>query len=230
MKTISKALAAALALIMALTVFTACGEQGDKPGGDSGKIDLSEYTPADSPVVTDEVRSLVSKASDAISGRDYIPAAYSGYKKGGGTDHLVLCIVNSDDEISGQYLLVNIHEDSDGGAKLTKSMGCERDVAISGDGTAMFSGGFRLPDTPEVPDNVKESLLKANEEIAGADYEPLACVGEQIVSGMNYRLLCKVVSASSAASLRYAIVTLYVNVKGEAHIIETAVFTSVNQQ
>ena len=42
----------------------------------------------------------------------------------------------------------------------------------------------------EIPDDVKAAFDKALEGLVGHTYEPIAILGTQVVSGMNYCLLC----------------------------------------
>ncbi len=83
-----------------------------------------------------------------------------------------------------------------------------------------ISGGWTVPDSVEVTDEVKTVLNKATKEMTGADYEPVAYLGSQVVAGTNYRILCKVSPVVPNAESTYAIVTVYENLEGKAEITE----------
>ena len=67
----------------------------------------------------------------------------------------------------------------------------------------------------EIPDEVKAAFEKATEGLVGYTYEPIAILGSQVVSGMNYCLLCK----TTVVPVSYTLVYIYEALDGTAEIL-----------
>lgn len=85
---------------------------------------------------------------------------------------------------------------------------------------AAIVGGWTRAESPEVPGEVKALLEKAAEKLLGAEYEPVALIGSQVVAGTNYQLLCRITPVVPDAVPHYAIVTLYEDPDGNASITD----------
>lgn len=69
----------------------------------------------------------------------------------------------------------------------------------------------------DIPQEIVEALAQAAEETAAScGYEPMLLLSSQVVSGMNYCLLCRVTEADGVCF--YAQVYLYVDLKGQSKI------------
>ncbi len=57
----------------------------------------------------------------------------------------------------------------------------------------MALGGWNLDDVKgcNLPQKVQSAFTAVTGDMTGADYEPIAYLGSQIVNGINYRILCK---------------------------------------
>lgn len=86
---------------------------------------------------------------------------------------------------------------------------------------AAITGGWTAPESPEVPDEVRTLLEKAAQGLVGAEYEPVAYIGSQLVAGTNYALLCRITPVVPDAVPHYSIVTLYEDLDGNVSITET---------
>ena len=71
----------------------------------------------------------------------------------------------------------------------------------------------------EIPDDVKAAFEKAMEGLVGCTYEPIAILGSQVVSGMNYCLLCKTTVVTPDAPVSYTFVYIYEALDGTAEIL-----------
>ena len=71
----------------------------------------------------------------------------------------------------------------------------------------------------EIPDDVKAAFEKAMEGLVGHTYEPIAILGSQVVSGMNYCLLCKTTVVTPDAPVSYTLVYIYEALDGTAEIL-----------
>lgn len=56
----------------------------------------------------------------------------------------------------------------------------------------MTLGGWNLDEVKgcNLPQKVQTDFTAVTGDLVGADYEPLAYLGSQVVNGINYRLLC----------------------------------------
>ena len=74
-------------------------------------------------------------------------------------------------------------------------------------------------DPLDIPENVKAAFDKALEGLVGHTYEPIAILGTQVVSGMNYCLLCKTTVVTPDAPVSYTLVYIYEALDGTAEIM-----------
>lgn len=81
-------------------------------------------------------------------------------------------------------------------------------------------GGYESPATPIVTPSARSALNKALNGMVGADYTPVALVDTQVVSGTNYRLLCKISPVVPNAQATYNLVTVYQDLQGNARITD----------
>ena len=87
--------------------------------------------------------------------------------------------------------------------------------------TGPLVGGWSRAETPIVSDETQVLLHKAMDKLTGADYEPVAYLGSQVVAGTNHALLCRVTPATPDAVDYYAIVILYEDLNGNVEMTET---------
>ena len=84
--------------------------------------------------------------------------------------------------------------------------------------TDVLVGGWAVPDSPEIPEDVLDAFERAMEGLTGVGYVPVALIGTQVVSGMNYRILCEATPVVANPETHYAIVTVYEDLSGNAEI------------
>ena len=88
-------------------------------------------------------------------------------------------------------------------------------------------GGWKLCNIPanKLPQRLATALVKVNEELLGASFMPIRVLGEQVVNGINYMVLCKEVRTTANKNTR--IVLLVINIPAgdytgsQATIVET---------
>ncbi len=83
-----------------------------------------------------------------------------------------------------------------------------------------LDGGWQAPDSMEITDEIIEMVEKATADMLGVKYEPVAVIGRQIVSGTNYRILCKITPVTPDAAATYAIVTIYETLDGAVEVTD----------
>ena len=71
----------------------------------------------------------------------------------------------------------------------------------------------------QIPEEAGDALTKACEGLDGAAYEPVAYLGSQVVSGVNYALLCKVTPVVPDAQAHLCVVKVYKDLNGGAEIL-----------
>ena len=81
-------------------------------------------------------------------------------------------------------------------------------------------GDWSAPDSPEVTPELQELFDKATEGLLGVSYTPLALVGTQLVSGMNYCFLCEAKAVIPNAVPYYVNVTVYKDLEGNTKVTD----------
>ena len=97
------------------------GEGGDKVGG---------WSYAESTEITDDMKKVMEKATETLTGATYEPVAYIGSQVVAGTNHAILCkSTPSVAELNGAttYVLIYVYEDLQGNCEITETT----DVVLS---------------------------------------------------------------------------------------------------
>ena len=197
----SKLIALGLTGALAVVSFTACSkakETTTETTADtvvekmSGDKRVGGWSVPQDTQITEEELKIFNKAIEGLTGVGYEPVAYLGSQVVAGTNHCFLCkstVIYPG--ATNRYTLVYIYEKFDGTEEILKF----EDVTLPGtadaDGTPI-AGGWRYTENPEVDDNVAEVVDKATGKLLGAEYEPVAYIGSQVVAGMNHAVLCRV--------------------------------------
>lgn len=224
-----KVLAVLLAVLFIISL-AACGQQSAEPAEAQEQTEKEPiaggWSIADSPVVTDEVKALVDKASAELDGASYTPVAYVASQVVAGTNHLILCSVTPVvSDPTATYALVTIYEDLQGNAEITDVYNSEKE-SLSNYQDPDAVGTWEIPETPVLTDEAKVALEKAASAQNGAQYTPIALLGTQLVAGTNYCLLCEVTPVAEKPEPYYAIITVYADLQGSAEITDTYDFSS----
>lgn len=188
------------------------------------------WTDAASPVITDEIKAMVAKANEVLTGAQYTPVALLGTQVVAGTNYLILCKCTPTvpDAVS-TYVLTTFYQDLEGKVEITETKDCTASVPEAYDPENPVSGGWGETTSPEVTDEAKTALSKACETLTGASYEAKALLATQIVAGTNYSILCKVTPTVPDAESTYAIVTVYADLEGGAEITAVEEFKTADQ-
>ena len=81
-------------------------------------------------------------------------------------------------------------------------------------------GGWEIPDSPEITEEIQALCGKAFEGLTGAAYTPAALLATQTVAGTNYRILFLATPAVPDAEETYAIGTLYEDLEGNVTLTD----------
>ena len=107
-----------------------------------------------------------------------------------------------------------------GCGKNTKPEPTEAEATESGEATMV--GAYGDKESPVVTEELKKLVEKAAAELDGAEYVPVAYVASQLVAGTNHLVLCKVTPVVPNAVTRYALVTIYEDLQGNAQITDVS--------
>lgn len=173
-----------------------------------------------SPVVTDDVRGLLDKALEGYGGARIDPVAYVATQVVAGTNHLLVCrIAPVVPDATETWALVTLYQDPQNNVTVS-------DVQNSGVETYLkgLMGGWQLPESPEISTDLANSIEKALEGFTGSKVTPVALLSQQVVAGMNYKLLAQVSPVSQDPKPAWALVTIYVDLQGGAQITDITKF------
>lgn len=171
-----------------------------------------------------DAKEAFEKATDGLEGYTYEPIAVLGRQVVAGTNYSILCrgiVIVPDAE--PVYEIITVYEDLDGKAEITG----DKEI-FSGDSGAQ--GGYTVNDGDvsfEKNEDVKAVFDKAIEFAAGinslanSEYEPVAYLGKQTVSGFNYSALMRVTPVTPDAEPEFDLVTIYEDLDGNAEITDT---------
>ena len=167
--------------------------------------------------VTKAQQDVFDKATKGMTGATYTAVAYLGQQVVAGTNHRFFCkqktIVSGD--VVMKYGVMTIFEDLDGNTKITSIEVAKNVIAPQ----KTIPGGYDEPRSMFLDDenrNAKDNTLSAldsfNEAKAkttGVDYTPLLYLGDEAVTGNNYRFLCYAKPVTQNPQGYYVIVTIY---------------------
>lgn len=194
---------------------------------------------AESPEVTDEMKARLDKALEGLTGAAYEPIANLGTQVVAGLNRCLLCKVSPVvPNPVAHYALVYVYEDLEGGATLNNvvdfNLGISEaepepevlsDIEWSeaGEDEAFgMAGGWEVSGEPDLTDEYKAIFAQAFEMLVGVDYEPVALLGTQIVSGTNYCFLAKATVVYPNALPKYVLVYIYEDLFGSAVLMNIA--------
>lgn len=208
-----KVLSVLIAGIMILTMtfgmgISAYADESDIPSGMTGSMQ-----PAESPVITDDVKEACDKAFEGLTGALYTPVALLGTQVVSGINYKVLCakmpVVPNP---VGTYAIVTIYKDLNGNAEVTD---IEDTFCPSFLSPESLDGGWQLTDSPVMTDELNGYFNSAVKSLEGAKYEPIAVVAKQVLSGVQYCFITEQTLVVPGEPKDYAFVYIYTGFEGE---------------
>ena len=164
------------------------------------------------------------KAMAELVGVDYTPLACLGSQVVSGVNRAYFC--RSRVVYPGAlpyYSIVYIYEDLNGAASITGIENITPDGRFdeaAGNGQAL-AGGWSVPEDDA---DALAAFESAAAKITDAKYTPVAVMGQQVVSGMNYCLLCR--ADASGAQPCYCFVQVYRDLQGSAEVMKVTSFSA----
>lgn len=181
-------------------------------------IIAGSWEAAESPEIPADVMSAFEKALEGLVGVNYTPVAYLGSQIVSGHNYMLLCRMAPvvEDPVE-TYAIVTVYEDTEGNAQLTTVSDFGLETYLGEEG---MTGGWSQPETPVLSDEAKTAFEKAAGMRQDIAYHPVALLSEQLVSGMNYRILCEADNVLPGYDTNYAILTVYSALDGSAEITD----------
>lgn len=192
-------------------------ETGAALGGPLGGWSLPE-----SEEITDERLAVFEAASAGLLGVNYEPIIYLGSQVVSGTNHAFLCSAQvTAPGATTYYAVIYAYEDLQGGVEFlglqSLTPGGEPDENAAA--AAALAGGWSVPASEE---EGMAAFDKAVEGLVGVSYTPVRVLGQQVVSGMNYCVLCRAAVVYPDARPTWTLARVYRDLDGECSVSEFA--------
>lgn len=196
----------------------------DQPPLAGGWVYSSEFVDVQMP---EDATEMFVKATKDIEGSVYKPIAYLGSQDADGISYAYVCEITSVTENPVSTLnVIRIDRDREGNASVVdfdmisiaeySGESVEEKPVSNGEWSFDEASGCKLPEA------VKTAYTAVKQELEGSEYEPLVCLGSQVVAGLNYAILCKDVTDEGSASL--SVIIVYAGVNGENRIVSVSEF------
>ena len=85
--------------------------------------------------------------------------------------------------------------------------------------TETLPGGWSAPESFEITEEQRAAFEKATQGMMGVSFEPVACLGRQVVAGTNYALLCRGLAIVPDAKPYYTVAYVYADLQGGAELL-----------
>lgn len=222
-KLLALILAALLGASLAFCL-TSCDDEEKTDNGKSGDEIVGGWSSPDSVKLTDEATNALKKATEKLAGGTYEPIALLGTQVVAGTNYRLLCTFTPATEgADASYTIVTVYEDLEGNAEITEILNSDAKVNVTAE---VIDGGWVAPETPDVTEEAGKALQAAVSQMVGAQYNPLALIGTQVVAGTNYCLLCEITPVVENPESHYSVVTVYQGADGTTSVVETLDFSA----
>lgn len=216
-----KLIIVALLLTVVLTLGAVAPAMADEPG--TWKVN----TKAGSYLSSGE-KALFKKAIKTLEGASYTPVFRLAKQTVSGTNYAFLCTsTTATASPASAWKVVLVNRSPKGKCKVLKI----RNFNITklktrgsvyrqpdGDGTWTYNG--KAVSSKGVPSAANKAFKKAAKGYAGVSLTPLALLGTQAVSGVNYKFLCRGVATTKKNTICLYEVNVYKNAKGVCEITD----------
>ena len=192
-------------------------ESEEQEAAEEQSMIVGGWTRPDSPEITDEIRSMMKKANEVLAGAQFEPVSLIATQLVSGTNYRILCKETATvPDAKTYYAVVTLYADLNGNVEITEILNSEAEAVAAVEGV----GSWAVVEPPVVTEEAKTALDAAQEKKLGAEYEAVALLGTQLVSGTNYCLLCEITPVVPNPEVSYAIVTVYCDLEGNAEITD----------
>ncbi|MBQ1862542.1 MAG: hypothetical protein II149_03410 [Clostridia bacterium] len=200
-------------------------ETGSETGETTGTIDqtnlLGGYKLAESIEITEDIQAIFDKAiaKTTFAPGECVPLALVATQVVAGMNYQIFTrFVPPLKGAPANFYNLIIYADLQGDATVTELI--ESSFQVSDFMADPVPGGWTYDVAPAVTDEVKDSFVKISEADEEKEYTPIALIGEQVVAGMNYCVLCQVADKKSNSLPILQIIVIYSAIDGHAEITD----------
>lgn len=178
----------------------------------------------------DDEMKIFDKAVEGLTGVGYDPIRVLATQIVAGKNYAYLCAYKnvSTTEDAG-YCIVTVYNDLDGNASI---LSIERiDIAdvktTEQKDTSEMTGAWEIKGTGKpgaLSEEAENALSKALEGFTGTGQIPILLLGTQLVSGMNYKILCIGETVTETPVRSVYVATVYEDLEGNCELSDLAVF------
>lgn len=162
--------------------------------------------------VSNKLKSLFEKATYGMTGAVYTPVAVL---ESSNSSYLVLCKVEiAVPNATPTYALVSLNEKANGNAEITEVKDSKAEAVF-----VDAPGGWREVNSLTLDKEAKAAFDTAVKYSKYEKYSPVALLGQQVVSGMNYQILVRI-NQSDTKTSKYLILQIYQPLSNTAEITE----------
>ncbi|SEP89103.1 hypothetical protein SAMN02910369_00782 [Lachnospiraceae bacterium NE2001] len=185
--------------------------------------------------ITGELSEIFDKGIENYTGNECTPVFYLGSQIVSGTNHAFLCKTKLGDDQDEYWSIVYIYEDLEGNCTFIESSII--DLALSSEDTVVqkssgdssnLMGGWSACENYEIDSDVKPAIDEAIDSTWGADIEPVAILGSQVVAGNVYAVLCRETSNASDAQPYWCILYIYRDLQNNGSVLNNATLSLAN--
>ncbi len=182
---------------------------------------LGGYQLAESIEITEDIQAIFDKAiaKTTFAPGECVPVALIAKQVVAGMNYQIFArFVPSLEGATAKFLNLIIYADLQGDATVTDMR--ESSFKVTDFTADPLPGGWTYDVSPAVTDEVKDAFAKISEADEGKEYTPVALIGEQVVAGMNYCVLCQVADIKSNSLPILQIIIVYSALDGHAEITD----------
>lgn len=185
-------------------------------------------------IIGEDEKAIFEKATEKLLGVNYTPVQVIATQIVSGTNYAYLAATETvTKEPKKGFAIVTVYADLSGNAEVLAVN--ELDVSeIRGSDNIddpNLLGGWKVTDTGKVAglsEAGESAFVKAMEGFTGVGLKPIVLLGTQLVSGTNYRFLCRGTTVTENPVTSLYITTVYEDLEGNCRITENRVFDLVS--
>ena len=191
-------------------------------GGWSSNTDIKAVN------IPEDASKAFTSATAEYTGMTFEPIALLGTQVVSGTNYMFLCkgtTVTANPTTS--LKIVVVYNDLDNKSSVTAVKDFDYTKYVSKDiptNTEQLSGGWTVNkdiNGTTLSGDVKDAFDKAT-SIVGAEYTPIAYLGDQVVSGTNYAVLSLAKTATAESIYSINVLTIYKDLNGDVKLSSVA--------
>ncbi|MBR3310865.1 MAG: hypothetical protein IKG15_03465 [Solobacterium sp.] len=178
--------------------------------------------------LTEKETAVFEQATETLTGVGYTPVAVVAEQVVSGTNRAYLCtgtVVTPDAE--PEWYILTIYEPFEGSPEIIGNikMDINNIYTLENVNTQEAVGSWEVKkaDPVRLPENAQNAFDKAAEGYTGVGFYPVALLGTQVVSGTNYRILCRGEMVTSDPVVSLYVIDVYEDPEHNAQITDVKI-------